>query len=203
MATHLTTAGADPTLLYAGSVRERMPFLDELHGLLGDRLQILCSAEGRRLEPELPAGIAAANANPDRVEAYVCGPLAMLDDVRRAWTSRGLRRTNLRFETFAGGTGHGSPFSLSVPSLDLQTEVGPEESLLDALARCGAPVLYDCLRGECGLCVLPVVCVDGVLEHHDVFLSEEQKESSGLICTCVSRVRPTAESAPAITLALP
>ena len=48
-------------------------------------------------------------------------------------------------------------------------------------------MMWDCLRGECGLCAAAVIEVEGELDHRDVFLSEEQKEEGGTIITCVSR----------------
>ena len=47
--------------------------------------------------------------------------------------------------------------------------------MLEALTRAGADLMYDCRKGECGLCLLDVDAVDGVLDHRDVFLSAAQK----------------------------
>ena len=47
--------------------------------------------------------------------------------------------------------------------------------------------LSDCRRGECGLCAMDVIAVDGEVDHRDVFLSEHEKKSATRICACVSR----------------
>jgi vanillate O-demethylase ferredoxin subunit len=48
--------------------------------------------------------------------------------------------------------------------------------------------LYDCRRGECGLCAMDVLAVEGELDHRDVFLSAHEKQENKRICACVSRV---------------
>jgi vanillate O-demethylase ferredoxin subunit len=49
-------------------------------------------------------------------------------------------------------------------------------------------MIYDCKRGECGLCALPILEVDGVVDHRDVFFSAAEKAQNTKLCTCVSRV---------------
>lgn len=65
--------------------------------------------------------------------------------------------------------------------------------------------MYDCRKGECGLCRYDIDRVEGVVDHRDVFLSETQKRADGSLCVCVSRVVRSSpdQGRPAITLALP
>ena len=56
--------------------------------------------------------------------------------------------------------------------------VGTDESVLEALTRAGLDITYDCRKGECGLCLLDVSCLDGVIDHRDVFLSAHQPAAS-------------------------
>jgi vanillate O-demethylase ferredoxin subunit len=48
-------------------------------------------------------------------------------------------------------------------------------------------MMFDCRKGECGLCLVEIQGVDGVLDHRDVFLSERQRQLGTKLCTCVSR----------------
>jgi dimethylamine monooxygenase subunit B len=61
------------------------------------------------------------------------------------------------------------------------------QSMLEALENAGIGVISDCRRGECGVCALNIVAVDGTIDHRDVFFSEHQKSENRKICACVSR----------------
>jgi vanillate O-demethylase ferredoxin subunit len=56
------------------------------------------------------------------------------------------------------------------------------------LEAAGIEVMSDCRRGECGLCAMDVLALDGQIDHRDVFLSEREKRENTRICACVSRV---------------
>ena len=60
--------------------------------------------------------------------------------------------------------------------------------MLEALEEANVGMISDCRRGECGLCALPILEIDGVLDHRDVFFSEKEKAQNAKLCTCVSRV---------------
>ena len=60
--------------------------------------------------------------------------------------------------------------------------------MLDALEAAGIEMIFDCRRGECGLCALDILEVDGIVDHRDVFFSDEEKAANRKLCTCVSRV---------------
>ena len=62
------------------------------------------------------------------------------------------------------------------------------EACDEALTRAGVDLMYDCRKGECGLCLLDIEQVDGTLDHRDVFLSAHEKQENRRICACVSRV---------------
>jgi ferredoxin len=59
--------------------------------------------------------------------------------------------------------------------------------VLDALKDAGVDMMWDCLRGECGLCAVRVLEAEGELDHRDVFLSEEEQLEGRTLLTCVSR----------------
>ena len=122
-------------------------------------------------------------------EVYVCGPIRLMDAIRRAWIERGLPIASLRMETFGNsGWFDAQEFTVRVPAIGLETRVSPTQSMLEALEAAGADMLYDCRKGECGLCEVRVLGLTGDIDHRDVFYSERQRNAREKLCCCVSRV---------------
>ncbi len=184
MAQALHRHGRSFRLLYSARTRAQLAFADELRELLGERLELFVDAEGTRIE--VAARIAALD--PD-AELYLCGPQGMRDAVARAWLAAGRRADRLRFETFASG-GRFAPQEFVVRAADLdgaEFVVARETTMLDALAEQGVELMWDCRRGECGLCAVSVLACEGELDHRDVFLSESQRAQCRTMLACVSR----------------
>lgn len=183
MAQSLVRQGADVSMLYAARSRCEMVFTDLLEPLLGNRLRLFASGEGRRLDLD-----AALRDLPADTDIYFCGPARMLAGLRAAMQKGGLNAATLRFETFgSGGLQANEGFWVRVPRLGLELVVPESQSMLDALEAAGVEVMSECRRGECGLCAVDVVAVEGQLDHRDVFLSEHQKQEGSRVCACVSR----------------
>ena len=184
MALALARRAAPFRLLYACRARDEAAYLPELSDALGDRLAFFDASRGQRLD--LAAEIAALA--PD-AQVYVCGPLRLLDEARRIWAASGRHPSWLRYETFANSGRHApEPFWLRVPSRNLEITVPADKTALDALAEAGIEVMADCRRGECGLCMVDVIGLEGEIDHRDVFLSDRQKRENTKLCACVSRV---------------
>jgi vanillate O-demethylase ferredoxin subunit len=184
MAQRLARSATSFRMLYAGRSREEMAYLDELQVLLGERLDAHCDIEQRFID--LPAEIERLHPSG---EIYVCGPLGMLDAVRRHWHAAGRSRARLHFETFGNsGRAAAQPFVVKLPAFGIEVPVRENESMLDALNGAGIEILADCRRGECGLCAVKVLDTSGEIDHRDVFLSDEEHAVNHKICACVSRV---------------
>jgi ferredoxin-NADP reductase len=183
MAHALERHGRPFRLLYAARTREQMPFVEELSDLLGDRLELFVSAEGNRLD----IGSEIERLDDDG-ELYLCGPFRLRDAAIHEWRARERRPDRLQFETFAsGGVFAPEEFVCRVRDADREVTVRSNRTLLDALKDEGVDMMWDCLRGECGLCAATVIEVEGELDHRDVFLSDEEKDEGKGIITCVSR----------------
>jgi ferredoxin-NADP reductase len=184
MAGVLQRLGADYTLVYVGRSRPVMAFLADLEARHGDRLRVHVDDEGTGLDvASLVDGVDA------HTELYMCGPIRLMDAVRRSWLAAGLPLPNLRYETFGNsGWFDAEDFVVRVPRLGIETTVGTDEALLDALQRAGADMMFDCRKGECGLCTVDVIDLHGTIDHRDVFFSDAQKTDARKLCACVSRV---------------
>jgi len=184
MALALQEAGVPFRVLYGARGRADLALADDLAERIGGRLECFVSDEGRRIgfaaeiERLAPGG-----------ELYVCGPIGMLEDAKSAWAASGRPVGGLRFETF-GSSGRFATkgFTVRIPRLGREIDVPANASMLDALEAAGVEMISDCRRGECGLCALTILDKDGIVDHRDVFFSDEEKASDAKLCTCVSRV---------------
>jgi tetrachlorobenzoquinone reductase len=59
------------------------------------------------------------------------------------------------------------------------------ESILDILLDAGVNVSFSCTEGFCGTCETKVI--DGIPDHRDSFLSDEERSENSKIMICCSR----------------
>jgi vanillate O-demethylase ferredoxin subunit len=184
MAQLLQARGADVHMRYAARSAAEFAFGDDLRAKLGERVQTFADDAGQRIA--FADEIAALH--PDAL-LLMCGPLTMLDAVRAAWAASGRPPANLRFETFGNsGAAANEAFWVKLPRHGLELQVPADRTLLDVLNDAGVDTLFDCKRGECGLCAVDVVEAQGAIDHRDVFFSAHEKRSNQRLCACVSRV---------------
>jgi ferredoxin-NADP reductase len=174
-------SGQKVRMLYGTRGEAELAYLPELRSCLGASLHTEASGP-----LDLATEIAALPAD---AQMYVCGPVPLLDAARRAWEASGRPAAGLRYETF-GNSGRFAPqpFRVQIPRHALDITVPADCSLLDALEQAGVQTVFDCKRGECGLCALDVLALDGEIDHRDVFLSDHEKSGNKRLCVCVSRV---------------
>jgi vanillate O-demethylase ferredoxin subunit len=180
----LRKRGVDIQLHYAVKSAKHAAYLEEMDELLGQHLIMHASDDTNRLD--LDATFAALPAD---AIAIICGPMRMLDAARHAWNSAGRAPADLRYETFgSSGLLPTAEFRVRLKETGAEIVVPQNRSMLDALNDAGHEVMSDCQRGECGVCAIDVLSVDGEIDHRDVFFSTHQKQGNTKICPCVSRV---------------
>ena len=184
IASALRAAKRPVRMAYCAKSAGHAAFADRLRELLGDDVTFHYSDEGRRLDVEaLLAGVEPGT------QLYFCGPQRLSDAIKAAWAARGLPVQDLRYETFgSSGRKPTEPFVVTVEETGRTVEVPADRTLLEALTESGHDVMYECLKGECGLCKLAVVEADAEIDHRDVFLSEHERQAGDSICACVSRL---------------
>lgn len=187
MAAVLKRRGARVRLLHAARSRAELAFADDLAALLGPDYQPFVSNDGERLD----LAAAFAGLAPEALCA-LCGPMPMLDAARRCWAEAGRPASNLRWETFGtSGRLATTEFRVRLPRHDREITVPQNRSLLEALEMAGIDVISDCRRGECGLCAMPILGIEGEIDHRDVFFSDAEKATNQRLCVCVSRATGT------------
>jgi phthalate 4,5-dioxygenase reductase subunit len=175
----LRAEGGSVRLLYLTRTEEETAYLAELSAPeLADQVVLHHSATAGRLDlwPHL--------AEPDDgARVYCCGPRPLMAHVR-ALTMH-WRPSRVHFEDFAGvdATRNARPFRATWAPTGRTVDVGPDQTLLDALRGQGADVPSSCRSGTCGTC--RVRLASGTAEHRDLFLAEEERAS--YLMPCVSR----------------
>jgi vanillate O-demethylase ferredoxin subunit len=139
----------------------------------GTRAQIEC------LVSEQPTG----------AHLYICGPRPFMDMItafaEKTWTKGSLHLEHFTVDPSLHVTGDG--FEVVLAKSGRSVVVGPEETIIDALAAIGLPIETSCEQGICGTCVTRVI--SGELDHRDAFLTDEEKRSGAMMTPCVSRAR--------------
>lgn len=185
MIREVEAAGSEWELHYAGRARKHMAFLDELKAY-GDKVKLYPKDEtGGLVLSELFA------SPQENCLVYVCGPEKLMQESEEHtahWP-----KDSLRLERFAPKPIERDtpdvPFQVEFSRSDVTVEVGANESILQAAANAGMPVLSSCEEGTCGTCETSVV--SGEVDHRDSILSPSEQESSKTMMICVSRANGT------------
>ncbi len=183
LAAHAAKTGLTVHMHYGARTQDELAFLPQIKQQLGANLSTYVAQQGQFIDVQ-----ACINQLAPGGQLYTCGPAPMLAAIKQAWLKAGRPIADLRFETF-GNSGQlpTREFILSVPRHQLNVTVNTDSSVLEQLEKALIPSIYDCRRGECGLCVMDVLSIDGEIDHRDVFLSDEEKQQNSRICVCVSR----------------
>lgn len=183
MAKALASRGQSVRLIYGARSRAQMAFASELESLLGPNFQAYSQEQGEAFDLA-----AEFTALPPDGEAYLCGPHGLLEAARNLWRESGRPMSRLRFEVFGdSGRFAEQPFKVEIPHHGRTVEVRADQTMLDALMEAGIDMIYDCRRGECGLCAVNVTEASAPLDHRDVFFSAEERHEEVRMCACVSR----------------
>ena len=116
---------------------------------------------------------------------YCCGPSPLLDAVQQHCA--GWPAGTLHTERFTPqpGTAPGEAFEVELAQSGLILAVPPDRSILQTVQDAGLPVLFSCTEGTCGTCETAVL--DGIPEHRDSVLSDEERVAADTMMICVSR----------------
>jgi ferredoxin-NADP reductase len=171
-------------MLYLGTNEAEMPFTEHLKTLLGDRLEVHYSDESGFFDVKKLSFLVN-----NQTQIYLCGPLILMNSIRKIWEASPFENSHLHFETF-GASGLFAPqeFTVKIPRFNKEFVVGENQTLLQVLEQENLEIMYDCKKGECGLCQVDILEYTGDIDHRDLFFSEEEKGKNLKICACVSRV---------------
>ena len=175
------SAGADWRLVYGGRRRASMAFLDEL-ARYGDRISVRPQDETGLLDLD---GLLGAPQEDTRV--YCCGPEPLLAAVEQrcaGWPSGSLHVERFSAKPLTEPM-RSEAFELVLAQSEVTVAVPPDRSILDVVEEAGIGVLSSCAEGTCGTCETAVL--EGVPDHRDSVLSDEERQANDCMMICVSR----------------
>jgi ferredoxin-NADP reductase len=167
---------------YVGRRRDTLAYVDRMAP--SPQAELYLTAEAGR--PELGALIARSDRN---AAIYGCGSQTFLLALEEAATRAD--RT-LHVEWFAprpgarqGAVGSHESFVVRLERSNIELEVLPGQSIIDACAEAGVMIPSSCFEGTCGSCLSRVL--EGIPDHRDSFMTPAERKSNALMAPCVSK----------------
>jgi ferredoxin-NADP reductase len=181
--------GANWRLVYGGRTRGSMGFLGELEGISAGRIDVIPQDE-RGVLPiaEILAGTAID------AQIYCCGPDGLLAAVE-AQCSAFTPPRQLHVERFATArltdvpdAAENRPIVVHCARRGVTLDVPADRSILDVvLEQVDEDYMFGCTEGVCGSCETTVL--DGVPEHRDEVLTDQERAAGISMMICVGRAQ--------------
>jgi len=185
MAASLKAAGRAFHLHYCGRSKDQLAFRPELEALAGEDLT-LHADDDPSCRFDLQALLASASP---RQHLYVCGPKGLIDAVIQGARARHWPDAHIHFELFttAAPQAGDQPFEVELRQSGRVLTIPADKTIIDVMEEEGCDPMYDCKRGECGVCQATVL--EGEPDHRDYYLSDTEKASGKIIQICISRAK--------------
>jgi ferredoxin-NADP reductase len=168
-------------LHYGGRSARSMVFIDALRMAYGDKVVVWPEDANGLLDLETILREPVAG-----VLVYCCGPPGLICAVEercKSWPAESLHIE--RFTAASPGIGDAdAPFDVIVQSSPLRVTVPPDRSVVEVLRDHEFDVVTGCEQGICGTCVL-----DGIPDHRDHVLTEDERRLNTTMMVCVSRAK--------------
>jgi vanillate O-demethylase ferredoxin subunit len=185
MAERLAQGGADFELHYCARSSARAAFVQRLKDSPFAERVFLHFDE----QPHTALDAAKVLAAPaDNVHLYVCGPGGFMQHVLDSARSQGWQEAHLHREYFAAApvdSSNDGSFSVKIGSSGQVFEVPADKTVVQVLESHGIEIAMSCEQGICGTCLTRVL--EGVPEHRDLFLTEEEQALNDQFTPCCSR----------------
>ena len=186
MAMSLRDSGLSFEFHYVTRSKSRAAFVNELIDCCGLPRFRLYSRDAQG-----GIGFSASSVIPppeDGTHLYVCGPQRLIASVVATAKEKGWNDAHIHLEVFAPSTPRtGAAFRVVANRSNKSIDIGPEQTIADALLDAGIDVPLSCEAGICGTCITSVL--EGIPEHRDSFLTDEEREQNQKMAVCCSRSR--------------
>ncbi|CUB03115.1 Ferredoxin-NADP reductase [Marinomonas fungiae] len=190
MAQMLAKSGADFKLHYSAKSSKQAAFYDTLKAApFADKVAFHFTQEqGQRAD--IRALLAAL---PDKRDIYVCGPNDYIHEVLDTARELGWPEARLHREFFKVqrspeiDSAPREAFQVKLASTGEVFDVEKGLSITQTLELNGIEIPISCEEGWCGTCMTRVL--EGIPDHRDTFLSDDERRANNLIMPCCSRSR--------------
>lgn len=182
MATTLRANGQAFDFHYSGRSAPLMAYAADLRTTFGDALHLHCD-DDPSCALDLDAVIGGLGKD---AHLYVCGPKGLIEAAKSKADAAGIPTGRIHFELFDAPQDQegDSAFEVEINSGEVFT-VAAGQTIIEVLEEGGVDVMYDCQRGDCGICQCDVI--SGTPDHRDVVLSEDERAAGKVMQICVSR----------------
>ncbi|HEY0202693.1 MAG TPA: PDR/VanB family oxidoreductase [Acetobacteraceae bacterium] len=186
MAHHLHRAGQDFMLHYCARDRGRAAFLAEMgQAPFKDRVRLHFDdgplAQRLDRDHDLPPPAPGTHL-------YVCGPAGFMEWVIAGARQRSHAEAQIHSEAFTAAVDEaGDGFEVVLSKSGRTVAVPAGATIVQALAGVGVRVDVSCEQGVCGTCLCDVV--EGVPDHRDTYLTDEEKAANDQMTLCCSRAK--------------
>lgn len=182
MAASLKEAGQDFAFRYAGRSAGVMAYREKLAETFGSSFHLHCDDAESVLDlDEVISSLGTAHL-------YVCGPRGMIEAARAKAEAAGVPSDRVHFELFEAASAQEGDAAFEVEINDGSVfTIPPGKTIIEVLEENDVDVMYDCQRGDCGICQTDVIA--GTPDHRDVVLSDAERAAGDVMQICVSRAK--------------
>jgi len=179
MIARLERLGRSWALHYVCSSQARAAYVDRVSSY--ESAEVAFRNDPGAVRLDMQAIIAGASLD---THLYCCGPLGMLETFEALTASRPagfVHREYFSADTVVATEGG---YRLDLQRSGKTVLVQPGETMLDALLAAGVNVGFACAEGVCGTCEVRVL--EGIPDHRDQFLTEDEKAKNNAVMVCCS-----------------
>ncbi|MFV3412757.1 PDR/VanB family oxidoreductase [Pseudomonas nitroreducens] len=186
MAEHLARQGAEFELHYCARSAAQAAFVEHL-AQCEFATRVHCHFDDGDPARHLDVTALLASQASD-AQLYTCGPAGFMAHVLESARALGWDESRLHHEHFgAEADVGGEAFEVQLASSGQVVRVEDGQSVVEALRGIGVEVQVACEQGICGTCLTRVL--DGVPEHRDQYLTDDEQAANDQFTPCCSRSR--------------
>jgi len=188
MAERLTHTGANFELHYCTRTPAKTAFIERIKAsAFADQVHFHFDDGGATQKLDAINLLATPQAD---THVYVCGPGGFMEHILKAAKEQSWPAEQLHREYFSAdpvdNTNDGS-FEVKISSTGQVVEIPADKTVIEVLEKLDIEIPFSCESGVCGTCLTRVL--EGIPDHRDVFLTEEEQAKNDQFTPCCSRAK--------------